>query len=186
LIKLLVAIGTLAGMALLLPGALSVLTIWKAEAGLVAVSRISAEVILLLSVFGFLASYWSASMIGNTVRAAIVSVIMIVIWPLVAALATNLAIRLTHPNPGFFANPHPAGFFDSGTRAVLFPIMLTLSALFLSYRSFRMVRVGPARFFANAALISTLIFTAVFFHIYISSSETGVSLGQPIQTPHHK
>lgn len=98
-IKLLTAFGTTLAVAVVLPIFLAILTLFKAQVGLLAARSDTQTTLTLLCLGAFILSFWSASMTTNTVRAALMCVFTLFGIAAMVALGVSLSETLFSQSP---------------------------------------------------------------------------------------
>jgi hypothetical protein len=180
-IKLFAAAATLFAMAVLLPTILSALTLFKVQAGLLILHSHSALGMLLAAAVVFIISFWSASLVSNTVRAAITTVVALIAISACVFLGGGLSQRLLIPWPsdshslqsGLITSiiAHfqlPPDFFWQHPGVIAYSITLvTLVATSIALRQslgwFRRIHISNLAALKGAAILAAVIIAGSFW-----------------------
>jgi hypothetical protein len=172
LIKLLVAAATAVAMAVLLPTLLGALTLFKARVGLLALHPENALGFVMPCVVVFVMSFWSASLVANTIRAALTMILTSVALATVALFGTWSAEKLgglqTALLPSLIARYQWSPYALDGAIPII-PIGLCLIvtamliALTQSFWQFRRVQSQSATSFRYTAILALVAFAIAFW-----------------------
>ena len=160
-IKLLVTAATLFVVAVVLPVLLATFTLFKAKVGLLALRLNDAPGFLIIGGIVFLVSFWSASMMTNTVRAAIVTMLTLFIFGVVIALAGYLAER--------WMGGGPLTRLDASSDLSILSVTLlgiagiAIIGLAQSLRQFRRLETRWPIWLSNLGILAMLIFALTFW-----------------------
>lgn len=191
LVKLLVSAATAIVIGLALPLAWAGIALVKAEVGLFAMGAHATAVSASWLMIVFVLSFWSATMFGSAVRAAIATVLSMIgvalsvglaVWVsellgaagLLSDLITGILARWQLP-PSFFS-AHDAAMPYSVLLAV-FAVLLT--ALVQSFAHFRRVQVRSIVIFRSCLILAVVAFASAFWSFdLIKSMSSQEDLGR--------
>ncbi|MGC3959064.1 MAG: hypothetical protein QM813_14310 [Verrucomicrobiota bacterium] len=184
-IKLFTAFTTFVGVAIVLPILLAVLTLFKARVGLLAIPAGEAWGLFIPCALVFVVSFWSASMVTNTVQAALTCVLAIAVLGAAAAagiwaaeyfdgLQTYLLLGITA-----FAQSVPVSIYSIGYGLIGFlVILLAVGYVYVPLRqSLTQLRRGQSSsrvFQKNALVLVSLAFVGTFWFVDLKQSEKSV------------
>jgi hypothetical protein len=171
--KLLVSAATLVGTALLLPVILAALTLFKARVGLLDLRPGDLLGMSIPCLAVFVVSFWSASMVTNTVRAALMTMFTLVLLGFTTGTANWLATQgggLQTPLLTWFVaeTQRPPGPF-SGAAVFFVTVALGLGAAFLtltqSLQVFRHLNLKPSMVVWKMVTIFVAVFAIAFWRV---------------------
>jgi len=174
-IKLLVSAATLFGMAVVLPGILSALTLFKTRVGLLALRPEDMPGMAIAAALVFLVGFWSGYSAGNTIRSALMTMLSLVLLGSTVAAAIQTA-----RHGGGIQSPLAAWFITTSQLSVAPPVLafvmlafvlgIVFLALFQSYQSYRRLSCHRGVLFRQVGLLLGVVFAATFWTVDFSIS----------------
>ena len=170
-VKLLVAAATAVAMAVVLPTLLATLTLFKARVGLLALRPHEGIRFVIPGTIVFVMSFWSASLVTNTVRAALTMILTSVGLATVGFFGIWSAEKLGGLQTGLLTSlirnqwlPGPLdGVIPIIPMAFCSILIAMLIALIQSFRQFRRAQSESTTFFRYATMLALVVFAIAFW-----------------------